>query len=542
MAGTVFDTFAASAARFADHPFLHVPASACRGWHDGAVEIGYAAMLARVAALRDRYAAAGYGTGHRVALLLDNRPEFFAHWLALNALGASVVPLNAEQPPAELAWPLGHSEACLVVSLAERSTLAASAAALLDDPRPLLHTAGGDAIPPAPRPRAHTSPGAGSECALLYTSGSTGKPKGCILANDYFTRFGAWYAGIGGLCALRPGRERLITPLPLTHMNAMAVSTMGMIATGGCVVQLDRFHPASWWDDVRESGATVVHYLGVMPAILLGLPASPADDLRARVRFGFGAGVNPRHHAAFEQRFGFPLIEAWAMTESGCGGCIIANREPRHVGSCCFGKPAPEVEYRLVDEAGADVAPGVPGELLVRGAGPDPRAGFFAGYLKNPEATAEAWAGGWLHTGDVVRAGPDGSLHFVDRRKNVIRRSGENIAALEVEAALADDPRIAQLVVTAVEDEIRGEEVMACVIPRAGVPATLQSARAIQQTALDALAYFKAPGYVVFVDAIPRTASQKPQRGEIRQLAARWRASAHCFDLRAAKRRPVPQA
>jgi len=321
-------------------------------------------------------------------------------------------------------------------------------------------------------------------------------------------------------------------------MNAMATSAMGMMETGGCIVQLDRFHPSSWWESVRSSRATVVHYLGVMPAILLGMEPNPGDDLSAQVRFGFGAGVNPRHHAPFEARFGFPLIEAWAMTETGCGGCIIASHEPRHVGTSCFGKPSAALEFRLVDEQGADVAEGEPGELLVRASGPDPRAGFFAGYLKNAEATDEAWAGGWLHTGDVVRQAADGSLHFVDRRKNVIRRSGENIAALEVEAALADAPESAQLVVTAVEDELRGEEVMACVELRTGMAADADTARAIQRRAQEHLVYFKAPGYVVFVTEIPRTASQKPQRGEIRKLAPEWRQSPLCFDLREHKRRP----
>jgi acyl-coenzyme A synthetase/AMP-(fatty) acid ligase len=196
------------------------------------------------------------------------------------------------------------------------------------------------------------------------------------------------------------------------------------------------------------------------------------------------------------------------------------------------------VEYRMVDEQGADVASGEPGELLVRASGAEPRAGFFAGYLKNPEATEEAWTGGWLHTGDVVRQAADGSMHFVDRRKNVIRRSGENIAALEVEAALADAPEVAQLVVTAVEDDIRGEEVMACVVLRPGVAADATTARAIQMRAQQQLVYFKAPGYVSFVTEIPRTASQKPQRGEIRKLAPSWRASDACFDLREHKRRP----
>jgi acyl-CoA synthetase (AMP-forming)/AMP-acid ligase II len=541
MPGTVHDRFCASAARYPARPFLHLPQAATRDWHAGAWECSYAAMREQVSTLAAAYCTSGYGHGQRVALLLGNRPEFFAHWLALNALGVSVVPLNAEQPPAELAWQLGHSEALLLVTLAEHAAIAR--ATLAELPEPIALSSSGDAkLPRASRAASTTPADAGTECALLYTSGSTGKPKGCMLSNAYFTGFGRWYASIGGLCELRPGMERLITPLPLSHMNAMATSAMGMIETGGCIVQLDRFHPSSWWSSVRESGATVVHYLGVMPAILLGMAQTAADDLCGQVRFGFGAGVNPRHHAAFEQRFGFPLVEAWAMTETGAGGCIIANHEPRHVGSCCFGKPLPAVEYRLVDESGADVAGGEPGELLVRAAGSDPRAGFFSGYLKNEEATAEAWADGWLHTGDVVRRGPDGSLHFVDRRKNVIRRSGENIAALEVEAALAGDPHAAELVVTGVEDEIRGEEVMACVVLKPGSTADAATARAIQQRALATLVYFKAPGYVTFVESIPRTASQKPQRGEIRRLAPRWRELPTCHDLREHKRRPRSHA
>jgi acyl-CoA synthetase (AMP-forming)/AMP-acid ligase II len=533
MKETVYSAFVHSATSHGQRPFLHIPRIACSHYSDGAIDISYAQALQRIDALAERYRGAGYGAGHRVALMLENRPEFFVHWLALNQVGASVVPLNAEQRPSEIAWLIEHSEACLLSVLPDRSDLAQECAALLREPVPVWDGAAAT----LPAAAAH-APALADECAILYTSGSTGKPKGCVLGNDYFTRFGLWYKQIGGICTLREGCDRLITPLPLSHMNAMATSAMGMIMSAGCIVQLDRFHPGSWWDTVRSSEATIVHYLGVMPAILLQLPSTTADDHSARVRFGFGAGVNPRHHATFEQRFGFPLIEAWAMTESGSGGCIIANHEPRHIGSCCFGKPSDAVQLRLVAEDGSDCPDGEPGELLVRASGDDPRAGFFAGYLKDEAASEAIWSGGWLHTGDVVRAGPDGSLHFVDRRKNVIRRSGENIAALEVEAALAGDPAVAELIITAVPDEIRGEEVMACVVVPGGVARNEQTARAIQQRALDALVYFKAPGYVVFVDSLPRTASQKPQRGEIRKLVPHWLESAHCFDLRGLKRRP----
>src|SRR4029077_1357949 len=183
------------------------------------------------------------------------------------------------------------------------------------------------------------------------------------------------YLDEGGLCEVREGEERLITPLPLFHMNSLAVATVAMILSAGCVIQLDRFHPRSWWEELARSDATIVHYLGVMPAILLG-QAPGAFDRAHRVRFGYGANANPRDHAAFEARFGFPLVEAWAMTETGGGALIAASREPRQCAPRVIGRPPPGLEI-LIDKKS--------GELLVRQAGPDPRRGFFSGYLKDPD-------------------------------------------------------------------------------------------------------------------------------------------------------------
>ena len=238
----------------------------------------------------------------------------------------------------------------------------------------------------------------------------------------------------------------MLTPLPVFHMNAMAYSAMAMVTTGGCLIALDRFHPKSWWANVRESRATIVHYLGVMPPMLMGAPEGD-DDKRHSVRFGFGAGVDKALHDPFEARFGFPLIEAWAMTETGAGAVVVASREPRHTGTSCFGRLGPELEARIIADGGAEAGVDEPGELLVRHAGPAPRYGFFREYLKDAEATAEAWDGGWFHTGDVVRRGPDGAFHFVDRKKNVIRRSGENISAVEVESVLMQHPAVKQVAV-----------------------------------------------------------------------------------------------
>ena len=211
---------------------------------------------------------------------------------------------------------------------------------------------------------------------------------------------------------------------------------------------------------MREARASCVHYLGVMPPLLMAAEPSPSDRDHA-VRFGFGAGVTPALHAPFEARFGFPLVETWAMTETGAGGSIIAQVEPRHVGTACFGRPRREVEARIVAEDGSDAERG---ELLVRRAGPDPRTGFFDRYLHDPEASEAAWAGGWFHTGDMARRGPDGSLHFVDRIKNVIRRSGENVSAAEVEAVLREHAEVEDVGVAAAPDDLRGDEVFACVV------------------------------------------------------------------------------
>jgi acyl-CoA synthetase (AMP-forming)/AMP-acid ligase II len=515
---TVFEVFARAAEIHAARPWLSVTAETGAAYGIEAGDITYAEAWPSVQRLRDRYVSAGYRAAHRVGLLLENRPAFFLHWFALNALGVSIVPLNPDLRIIELSYVIAHSELVAIVAIPSRHAALAEAGGAVPvtapdaDPAPVVVS--GTAV---------------DEAALLYTSGTTGRPKGCVLPNQYFTSAGDWYAKLSGLGALRVGSERMLTPLPLFHMNALAYSAMAMLMTGGCLIPLDRFHPRSWWRTVRESRATVVHYLGVMPAILMADPPSAYDREHA-VRFGFGAGVDGKLHAPFEDRFGFPLIEAWAMTETGAGAVVAACEEPRHIGTYCFGRPGPDVETRIVSDDGTEQ-----GELLVRHAGADPRHGFFREYLKDPEATGEAWADGWFHTGDVVRRGPDGSMHFVDRRKNVIRRSGENIAAVEVESALRQHPAVVAVAVAPTGDPVRGEEVFACIVTN-GAPGEAL-AREITGWCVERLAYYKAPGYIAFVADLPLTSTQKIQRGELRNLVAASIATAH--DTRGLKRRPA---
>lgn len=463
----------------------------------------------------------------------QNSAALLAGFHAIRKAGAVGVPLNYRLTPDEAAYVIDNSDSAIVYVDEEYRGLVEAVRDRTPKVRHVLVFDGDGSLERRIESMPDTPPSSSGDeqpdvagKTMIYTSGTTGKPKGCVLSNDYFLRAGTWYAAIGGLCTLRPG-DRLITPLPLNHMNAMAFSTMAMILTGGAIVQLDRFHPSGWWDAVRESAASIVHYLGVMPSMLLGAPPDPRDRAH-RVRFGFGAGVDRRHHGAFEQRFGFPLLEAWAMTETGAGAVVIANREPRHVGTNCFGRPEPAVETRILPQDG---------ELLVRAAGPEPRAGFFTCYLKDTEATEAAWEGGWFHTGDIVRADAGGHLYFVDRKKNIIRRSGENISAVEVESVLRRDPLVAEVAVAAAPDPIREEEVMACIVARQPLADPAEAAARIVRAALQELSYFKVPGWIAFMDALPITASQKIARGTLKSVAEDLLARGACIDTRALKRR-----
>ncbi|WP_428686432.1 AMP-binding protein [Roseibium sp.] len=511
---TVYEAFAATAGKYPDRPLLNVLPGTAELYGIPAGEVSYREALEEVDRIAERLTPAGYRAGMRVALLLENRPSFFLYWLAVNRIGGSVVPINPDLRVAELEYLIGHSEPALIVAIASRHEELEAATAAVGISAGVI--APGEAIP-EPRENAVTArplEGEAREAAILYTSGTTGKPKGCVLPNAYFLLAGDWYANVGGLAKLTESGERMITPLPVFHMNAMAYSFMAMVTVGGCLTVLDRFHPRRWWSDVAASKATCLHYLGVMPSMLMGFEPSPEDRAHS-VRFGFGAGVDPKLQVAFEERFGFPLVEAWAMTETGAGAVIAASGEDRLVAQASIGKPEPSVECRIIDDNGRQAAQG---ELQVRRAGADARYGFFSEYYKDAAATGEAWEGGWFHTGDIVRRGADGNLFFVDRKKNVIRRSGENIAAVEVESILMRHPDIEAAGVAPVPDPVRGDEVFACLKVK---NPSRQKAEAITLWSLEQMAYYKAPGYIAFVDKLPLTPTQKIQRAALKEMALR---------------------
>ncbi|RYX92923.1 MAG: long-chain fatty acid--CoA ligase [Comamonadaceae bacterium] len=529
---SLHEAFSEACRRAPQHAFLAESAlSGGRSWT-------FAQAEAVVGELAAHYQRQGWGAGHRVALAVGNQPRHFFHFLALNRLGASIVPLNPDHRASEIRHALTLARVDLVVAQPDRQAAIAEAvansAALQAIPLVAVESLQAD-LPRAPRPAALDDDVFEREAAILFTSGTSGLAKACRLTNRYVMTAGAWYRDLGGHLHLRPGQERLLNPLPVFHMNCGMSSIAAICLTDNCLVLPDRFHTSTWWEDCVRSGATAIHYLGIMPPALFQ-HAPDEWESRHQVRFGLGAGCDPGLHPAFEQRFGFPLVEVWGMTETG--RFLTNQHDPRQTDTRAFGRAASPLEVRVVDDEDRDVAPGHPGEMLVRATGSDPRLGFFSGYLDDEAATAQAWRGGWFHTGDVVTRDASGMLYFVDRRKDMIRRSGENISSGEVEAALSAHPSVHRVAVLSVPDEMRDEEVLAVIVLAAGVEASPETAGELVRYCLRELSYYKAPGWILFRDDLPVTATNKLVKNRI--FGAEQDRRAGALDCRYLKKRVAP--
>jgi crotonobetaine/carnitine-CoA ligase len=533
---TIFEAFQASTASAPGNAFICVPEGT--SYAPAGLEWTYRETMQRVTAVSACYRQAGYGLGHRIALLVENRPDYFVHLLALNAIGASVVPVNPDHRHAELVYQMAHSDAVLAVALEHHVERMKAVAAEVPSRFAVIGTSEFMRGLPAPAtPAASGALNRDTEAGVFYTSGTTGRPKGCIVTNDYWLSAGEWFltlASSGGRFSIEPGRDRLYNPMPVFHVHAGVVALMPMLLTQGCVIRPEYFSAKRWWRDVSSTAATIVHYIGAVPQALMALDES-ADERRHTVRFGFGAGMEPAIHRRFEERFAIPHLEVWGMTE--VGRWTANDHEPRPVGVRAIGRAVLPLEAKVVDEHDVEVVAGVEGELVVRLRGDNPRKGFFAGYLHDDAATEAGWRGGWWHSGDIVRRDDDGIIYFVDRRKNMIRRSGENIAATEVETVLCRHPAIGQIAILPVPDERAEQEIFACVVPAPGQTPGIQLAHRIVEYCKEQLAYYKAPGWMLFMDSMPVTATAKINKAQIFAPGLDPRTVAGAIDLRALKKR-----
>ncbi len=455
-------------------------------------------------------AAAGIRAGDRVALMCANRAEFMQIYLGCAWLGAIAVPLNVAARGPQLQHMLGNSgarllaiEAGLVEALApiDIGALALEAIWLIGDKQ----LAPFDRLPcsPLPPPADAIAPGdvrPEQTVAILYTSGTTGPSKGvCCPHAQYFW----WGVNTARILDLRAG-DVLCTSLPLFHTNALN-SFYQALLTGAMLKVEPRFSVSRFWETLIDRRATVTYLLGAMVPMLLSRAPSSAERAHT-IRSVLAPGVPAHLHAQFHERTGIRLIDGWGSTETNfvIGG-TAAEQRPGTMGTVREG-----FATRVIDQDGAEVPPGEPGELLVRS---DEPLAFSTGYFGMPKKTAEAFRDGWFHTGDRVVREADGHFRFVDRLKDAIRRRGENISSFEVEQVLLSHPEVANAAVFPVRSELAEDEVMAAVVRRNGSALT---ERALTDFCRPLLAAFAVPRFIEFVSELPTTENGKVQKYKLR--------------------------
>lgn len=470
------------------------------------VALTYAQLRDRVEALARGFAGLGMVAGDRVGVMLPNIAAFPVTWLALARLGAVMVPLNIAYTSREVGYVLGDAEAqwlCVHDSLLGtvveldpgKGRPPESRTIVVGEAREGCHrwsdvlaagVRGEGVLPPA------DAVGLDHLINIQYTSGTTGMPKGCMLTQRY------WVI-CGKVNAFRDGRryERFLASVPFYYMDPQWLLMMSFYQRGTLFVAL-RQSSSRFMRWVREHRINFT----LFPEIVFKLPPEPEDAQNEIVRVNV-YGLSPAVHEELEERYDMFAREAFGMTEIGSG--MFMPIEATHmVGSGSCGRPSPFRQARIVSPQGKVLGDDEPGELQIRG------PGIMEGYYNNPRAVAAAFDDGWFRTGDLARRDAGGYYYIIGRLKDMIRRSGENISASEVEAVLRSVPEVVEAAALPVRDELRGEEVKAFVVLHDGLTPVEVPPHKIFDACSRQLARFKVPRYLAYRgQAIPKTPSEK---------------------------------
>lgn len=468
---------------------------------------GGTATYDEVRARVERTAAALYEAGVRkgthVAVMLPNIPQFPATWLAIARLGAVMVPVNINYTGRELHYVLTDSDATFLVIHADclKAYEALGSDAPLA-PENLLVVDGDAGSGRSLASLQHEAPALPADLPqpaiddlvnIQYTSGTTGFPKGCMLTHRYWLTL-SLVAGMRG--GADEQATNILVAQPYFYMDPQWLTLMAMRA-GGQIFVARRASSSRFMDWVRKYE---IHYC-LFPEIVYQQPPDPLDGQNSLKRVSI-FGFDRERHADLERRFNTIARESFGMTE--VGSALFLPREATHmVGSGSCGRPSPFREAKIVDEHGEEVPAGTVGELCIRG------PGIMQGYYKKPEANASSYFGDWFRTGDLFWKDEQGFHYIVGRLKDMIRRSGENIAAREVEAVLREHPAILEAAAVGVKDTARGEEVKAYIVLRPGKSPDDAPPAAIFEHCATRLAAFKIPRFIEYRDALPKTPSEK---------------------------------
>ena len=492
-------------------------------WRDE--HISYVDMHATTNRLANGFRKLGIKKSDHVAVMLGNHPQFlYAVW-GLGKLGAVAVPLNTATKGDLLRYFLIQSDATWIIVETEFAAVVAEVLADVASMRGVICLGTSDAFkssrervvdfasldaaddqPPPVDAVAFSDP-----ALIIYTSGTTGPSKGVISPH-------AQGINIGRYCVEQYGYTRddvLYVCLPLFHVNALWYSCHAALSADATIALAPRFSARLFWDDICCTGATQFNALGVMASVLLKLPPSDAEA-RHKVRQSMVVPLSKETFKAFSERFRVRVTSLFAATET-FAVTIYRPDEPGDKAASA-GHPHGLADVVIADDNDQPLPAHAVGEILVR-----PRQPWIGmlGYYKMPEATVQANRNMWFHTGDRGFLDRDGYLWFVDRKKESIRRRGENISAYEVEMLVAKHADVLEVAAIAVAADVGEDEVLVYVVLKTG-------ARLTETTLIDfcagTMSYFMVPRYIAFIDALPKTASEKIEKYKLKQMAERDRA------------------
>jgi long-chain acyl-CoA synthetase len=458
---------------------------------DATIELTNSAFLDRVLRAAGAFEAQGIQANDVIALMLPNQTEFVIAMFAAWHLGAAVTPINPALTPKESAHQIVDSRARLLVN----STGEAVVAGVTTLPATALTDSLWHERPPVDDPSALA--------LLIYTSGTTGLPKGVML--DHANIEAMTQMGREGLQVTSADHCLLI--LPLFHVNGIVVSVLTPLASGARVTIRRRFDIDTFFADIERLRPTYFSAVPTIYTMLGALPAGVRPDVSS-LRYGVcgAAPASAELLTGFEARYGFPLVEAYGLSEGTCGSTLNPVDGVRKAGT--VGLPLPGQQIAIADAQGAHLPPGSTGEVLIAG------ANVMRGYLNQPEATAKTIVNGWLHTGDIGRIDQDGYLSIVGRLKEMIIRGGENIYPKEIEDVLTEHPSVLEAAVLGAPDERLGEIVVAFVSRHPGDTVT---AEALNEHCASRLARHKLPATIRFIESLPKNAVGKIAKPVLRE-------------------------
>jgi crotonobetaine/carnitine-CoA ligase len=484
----------------------------------GAMHITHAAFAAAVRRVANGLLKAGIGAGQRVLALLPNCPEYLVVRFAVQRIGAVFVTCSSLYVDDEIRYQLEASGAVLAISDVESAARVRAIAAqvatvsevlLVDAGRMDASSIGVNGwLSSCSDQLSLPFPDVDALSMLMYTSGTTARPKGVM-----FTHGNEMFSSIGIANAFAYTRfERLLHYFPLYHINGGLALLGPLILRGATMVMVPKFSASGFSRALVEQGITMAAMNATHIKMLLNQPASAFDAAHKVYRAQFALPLDLERRQEFSTRFGgITLVEAYGLTE-GMGICIASPIDALwKPGSA--GLPFPGYGIKLIDEHGAEVATGEPGQLLLQC---QSRHGLTQGYFEDKDASAQLLRDGWLHTGDVGQLDEDGYFYFLERQKDMIKRSGFNVAAAEVERVLLSHASVREAAVVGIPDDMREEAIVAFVVAASGARSDAEQLRAHCATQL---APYKVPEHVVTLDAMPENFLGKVEKKLLREMA-----------------------